>query len=65
METMLPWKLCCHGNKVAGGKRVSDHGHTLNNVFMGAFTYDVSSRGGGGFKMLTVADKGGRGSKPC
>ena len=33
----------------------------------GAFTYDVSSRGGGGFKMLTVADKGrgGRGSKPC
>ena len=22
------------------------------------FTYDVSSRGGGGFKMLTVADKG-------
>ena len=34
----------------------------------GAFTYDVSSRGGGGFEMLTVADKGGgggRGSKPC
>ena len=30
-----------------------------------AFTYDVSSRGGGGFKMLTVADKGGRGSKLC
>ena len=25
----------------------------------GAFTYDVSSRGGGGFEMLTVADKGG------
>ena len=25
-----------------------------------AFTYDVSSRGGGGgFEMLTVADKGG------
>ena len=21
--------------------------------------------GGGGFEMLTVADKGGRGSKPC
>ena len=31
----------------------------------GAFTYDVGSRGGGGFKMLTVADKGGRGYKPC
>ena len=30
------------------------------------FTYDVSSRGGGGFEMLTVADKeGGRVSKPC
>ena len=35
----------------------------------GAFTYDVSSRGG--FEMLTVADKGGRGisladvSKKC
>ena len=30
---------------------------------MGAFTYDVSSRGGGGggFEMLTVADKGGGG----
>ena len=27
----------------------------------GAFTYDVSSRGGGGFKILKVADKGGRG----
>ena len=27
----------------------------------GAFTYDVSSRGGGGFEMLTVADKGGGG----
>ena len=26
-----------------------------------AFTYDVSSRGGGGFEMLTVADKGGGG----
>ena len=31
----------------------------------GAFTYDVSSRGGGGIKMLTVADKVGRESKPC
>ena len=32
----------------------------------GAFTYDVSSRGGGGgFEMLTVADKGGEGCKPC
>ena len=31
----------------------------------GAFTYDVSSRGGGGFEMLAVADKGGSGSKPC
>ena len=28
-----------------------------------AFTYDVSSRGGGGFEMLTGG--GGRGSKPC
>ena len=40
----------------------------LHNIytFKGAFTYDVSSRGeGGGFEMLTVADKGGRGSKPC
>ena len=27
----------------------------------GAFTYDVSSRGGRGFEMLTVADKGGEG----
>ena len=25
----------------------------------GAFTYDVSSRGGRGLEMLTVADKGG------
>ena len=33
------------------------------NPHKGAFTYDVSSRGGGGFEMLTVADKGG--SKPC
>ena len=24
-----------------------------------------AAEGGGGFKMLTVADKGGRGSKPC
>ena len=31
--------------------------------YKGAFTYDVSSRGGGGFKMLTVADKGGRGQQ--
>ena len=32
----------------------------------GAFTYDVSSRGVGGFEMLTVADKGGgKGSMPC
>ena len=27
----------------------------------GVFTYDVSSRGGRGFKMLTIADKGGGG----
>ena len=32
------------------------------NKLWGAFTYDVSSRGGrGGLKMLTVADKGGGG----
>ena len=24
-----------------------------------------AAEGGGGFEMLTVADKGGRGSKPC
>ena len=37
---------------------------TIALCVMGAFTYDVSSRGGGGgggFKMLTVADKGGEG----
>ena len=28
---------------------------------MGAFTYDVSSRGGRGFEILTVVDKGGGG----
>ena len=33
-----------------------------NDLFhKGAFTYDVSSRRGGGFEMLTVADKGGGG----
>ena len=32
---------------------------------MGAFAYDVSSRGGGGFEMLTVADEGGGGFEPC
>ena len=31
----------------------------FSELFKGAFTYDVSSRGGGGFEMLTVADKGG------
>ena len=30
-------------------------------ISKGAFSYDVSSRGGGGLKMLTVADKGGGG----
>ena len=36
------------------------------HVPMGAFTYDVSSRGGGVFEMLTViADKGEGVSKNC
>ena len=42
-----------------------EKGNNASLQYMGAFTYDVSSRGGGGFEMLTVADKGGRGSKPC
>ena len=33
----------------------------IRGIRKGAFTYDVSSRGGGGFEMLAVADKGGVG----
>ena len=33
----------------------------INESPMGAFTYDVSSRGPWVLKMLTVADKGGKG----
>ena len=35
----------------------------IRGIRKGAFTYDVSSRGGGVFEMLAVADKGGSGSK--
>ena len=38
---------------------------SLRGVCLGAFAYDVSSRGGGGFEMLTVADEGGGGFEPC
>ena len=41
------------------------YGHTheiwLISAHKGAITYDVSSRGGGGFEMLTVAENGGAG----
>ena len=38
-----------------------NHGDSTASILKGAFTYDVSSRGGRGFEILTVADKGGRG----
>ena len=47
-----------HAPGKVGAKRGQKRGVGITK---GAFTYDVSSREGGGFETLTVADKGGGG----
>ena len=60
--TRLDFPYCCSLGTDERLLVVANSENNYSRIDKGAFTYDVScSRGARGFKMLTVADKGGGG----